>query len=55
MIKSRKMKLAGRVAQMEAKSNAYRILVRNSEGKKPLGRPIYRWVDKIEMNLREIE
>jgi hypothetical protein len=25
------------------------------EGKRPLGRPKRRWVDNIEMNLREIE
>jgi hypothetical protein len=36
------------------KRNAYRILVGNSEGKRPLGRPRRRWVDNIEMDLREI-
>jgi hypothetical protein len=25
--------------------NAYRLLVENPEGKKPLGRPRFRWVD----------
>jgi hypothetical protein len=34
--------------------NAYRILVRKPEGKKPLGRPRRRWVDNIKMDLREI-
>jgi hypothetical protein len=34
--------------------NAYRILVGNPEGKRPLGSPRYRWVDNIKMNLREI-
>jgi hypothetical protein len=34
--------------------NAYRILVGNPEGKRPLGRPIRRWVDNIKMDLREI-
>jgi hypothetical protein len=33
--------------------NAYRILVGNAEGKRPLGRPRRRWVDNIKMNLRE--
>jgi hypothetical protein len=28
--------------------------VRNPEGKRPLGRPRYRWVDNIKMDLREI-
>jgi hypothetical protein len=34
--------------------NAYRILVGKPEGKKPLGRPRRRWVNKIKMDLREI-
>jgi hypothetical protein len=55
MIKSRRMRWAGHVAGMGAKMNAYRILVGNPEGKRPLGRPRHRWVDNIEMNLRKIE
>jgi hypothetical protein len=31
----------------------YRILVGKPEGKRPLGRPRRRWVDKIKMDLRE--
>jgi hypothetical protein len=27
--------------------------VRNPEGRRPLGRPRYRWVDNIKMDLRE--
>jgi hypothetical protein len=42
-IKSRKMRLAGHVAWMGEKRNAYRILVGNSEGKRPLGRPRRGW------------
>jgi hypothetical protein len=38
----------------EEKRNAYRILVGNPEGKRPLGRPRRRWVDNIKMDLREI-
>jgi hypothetical protein len=34
------------------KRNAYRILVGNPEGKRPLGRPRRRWEDNI--NYREI-
>ncbi|PNF35966.1 hypothetical protein B7P43_G03548 [Cryptotermes secundus] len=34
--------------------NAYRILVGNPEGKRPLGRLRRRWVDNIRMDLREI-
>jgi hypothetical protein len=32
--------------------NACRILVGESEGKRPLGRPKRRWVDNIIMDLR---
>jgi hypothetical protein len=34
--------------------NAYRLLVRNPEGKRPLGRPRCRWVDNIRMDLGEV-
>jgi hypothetical protein len=36
------------------KRNAYRILVRKPEGKRPLGRPRHTWVDDIKIDLREI-
>ena len=36
------------------KKNAYRILVGKSEGKRLLGRPRYRLVDNVKMDLREI-
>jgi hypothetical protein len=38
---------------MGDKSNVYRILVGNPEGKRALGRPRRRWVDNIERDLRE--
>jgi hypothetical protein len=36
------------------KRNAYRILVGEPEGKRPLGRHRRRWEDNIRMDLREI-
>jgi hypothetical protein len=36
------------------KKNAYRILVVEPEGKRPLGRPRRRWEDIVKMDLREI-
>jgi hypothetical protein len=55
MFKSRRMGLAGNIARMREEMNAYRILVGNPEGKRPLGRLRDRWVDSIKMDLREIE
>jgi hypothetical protein len=52
MIKSRMMRWAGHVAQMGVKRNAYRMLVGNPEGKRPLGRPRRRWVDNIKKDLK---
>jgi hypothetical protein len=37
-----------------AKRNTYRTLVGKTDGKRPLGRPRRRWVDNVQMNLREI-
>jgi hypothetical protein len=54
MIKSRRMRWAGHVARMGETRNAYKILVGNPEGKRPLERRRRRWVDNIKMDLREI-
>jgi hypothetical protein len=54
MIKSRSMRWAQHVALMGEKGNAYRILVGKADGKRPLGRPRRRWVDNINIDLREI-
>jgi hypothetical protein len=53
VIKSRKMKWAGYIALRDTR-NVPKILVRTSEGKRPLGRPRHRWEDSIRINLREI-
>jgi hypothetical protein len=37
------------------KRNAYTLLVGNSDGNRPLGRPRRRWVDNIKRNLGEVE
>jgi hypothetical protein len=54
IMKSRRMRWMGHVARMGEKMNAYRLLVGNPEGKRPLGRPRRRWVDNIRMNLVEV-
>jgi hypothetical protein len=54
MIKSRRMRWAGHVAQMDNKRNACMILVGKSEEKRPLGRRRRMWKDNIKMDLRAI-
>jgi hypothetical protein len=39
---------------MEEKRNAYRILVGKAEVNRPIGRPRSRWMENIEIDLREI-
>jgi hypothetical protein len=52
--KSRRMRWAGHVARRGEQRKAYRLLVGNAEGTRPLGRPRRRWVDNIRMDLREV-
>jgi hypothetical protein len=54
IIKSRRMRWAGHVAQIGEKRNVYRLLVGKPKGKRPLGRPRRRWVDNIKMDLLDI-
>jgi hypothetical protein len=42
------------VARLGEKKNAYRILVKKSERRRPLGRYRRRWEDNIKMDLREM-
>jgi hypothetical protein len=46
MLESKRMRWAGHSVLMGEKSNAYMTL---------MGKPRYRWVDNIKMDLREIE
>ena len=43
VIKSRRMRWAGRVARMGEGRGVYRVLVGKPEGKRPLARPRSRW------------
>jgi hypothetical protein len=54
IIKSWRMRWAGHVARMGEKRNAHRLLMGESEGNRPLGRPRHRWVDNIKKDLLEI-
>jgi len=48
------MRWAGHVARMSEERGLYRVLVGKPEGRRPLGRPRYRWVDNIRMDLQEV-
>jgi hypothetical protein len=43
------------VTQMGEKRTSYGLLVRKSEGKRPLGRPRCRWIDNIKVDVVEIK
>jgi hypothetical protein len=55
VVKSRRMRWAGHVARMWEDRGVHRVLVGKPEGKRPLGRPRWRWEDNIKMNLRKLE
>jgi hypothetical protein len=48
------MRRAGYVTRVGESRCVYRVLVRKSEGKRPLGRPRRRWEDNIKMALQEV-
>jgi hypothetical protein len=53
-IKSRRIIGAENVARMGEKRIAYRILLGNAQGKRPVGRNRRGWEDNIKMDLRDI-
>jgi len=44
----------GHVERTGNRGGAYRVLVGKYETKRPLGRPRYRWENKIKMDLQEV-
>jgi len=54
VIKCRRMRWVGHVARMEEGRDVYRVLVGNSEGRRPLGRPRRRRKGNIKMDLQEV-
>jgi hypothetical protein len=45
----------GRVCSLHReKRSKYRVLVRKTEGKRPIGRPTCKWEDDIKMDLKEV-
>ena len=54
VMKSKRMRWAGHVARVGEKRGIYRVLVQKLEGKRPLGRPRFRWENNIKMDLQEV-
>jgi hypothetical protein len=54
IIKSRRMRWAGHVAQVGEKRSTYRLLVGKPEGKRPLGRPRRWWMDNIRTDFEKV-
>jgi hypothetical protein len=54
LIKSRRMRWAGHVACTGEKRGVYRVLMRKTEGKRPLGGTRCRWEDNVKMDLQEV-
>ena len=42
------------MARMLESKCIYLVLVGKPEGKRPIGRPMYRWEDNIKMDLQEV-
>jgi hypothetical protein len=53
VIKSRRMRWERHVARMGEGRGVHRVLVGEPEGKRPLGRPRYRW-ENIKVDLQEV-
>jgi len=54
VIKSRRMRWVGHVASVGEERVVYSTLVGKPEGKRTLGRPRFRWVDNIRLDLQEV-
>ena len=54
VIKSRRMRWAGRAARMSERRGLYRVLLGKPEGKRPLGIPRHGWEENIKVDLQEV-
>jgi hypothetical protein len=55
MIKSRRMSWEGHVARMGTFRNVYKIFIRRSEAKRPLGIYRGRWEDNIKLGIKALD
>jgi hypothetical protein len=54
VIKVRRMRWVGLVVCMGERRDVYWVWVGRPEGKRPLGRPRFRWEDNIKMDLQDV-
>ena len=54
VVKTRRIRWAGRVAGMGEGRGVHRVLVGKPEGKRPLERPRRRWEVNIKIDLQEV-
>ena len=54
VIKSRRMRWAGKLAHMGEERGVYRVFMGKPEGRRPLRRPRRRWGDNIRTDLQEV-
>jgi hypothetical protein len=54
VIKIEKNEMGGACSSNGDRRGMYRVLVRKSEGKRPLGRPRLRWEDNNKIDLQEV-
>jgi hypothetical protein len=54
VMKLRRMRWAGHVANMGEGRGVYSVVVGKPEGRRPLGRPRCRWEDNIKADLQEV-
>ena len=55
VINSRRMRWVGHVARMGEEKGVYRFLLGKPEGRRPLCRPMRKWVYNIKMDLQVVE
>ena len=48
------MRWVGHVTRVGERRGVYRVLVTKPEGKRPLGRPMWKWEDNINVDLQEV-
>jgi hypothetical protein len=46
--------MAGHVAHIGGRSDAFRVFLGNPEGRRPIGRPGHKWKYNIKMNLQHV-